>query len=161
MQTNTLQIDSWDALYTMFTTLEPLDRRMAVLQVIADPSTTIGHRWSDCLFAVAARAAGCFRLEFAPVEAADALGIPIQWVADGVRVWDQTSVWDETHVWRTIKVSKKLRELATSEFRRRIQAHLKGLEKTPEAADEAVSEARQATRFVEKVKRSFRELTRV
>ncbi len=151
MQTNTLRIDSWDTLYTMFTTLEPEDRRMAVLQAIADPSTTIGHSWDDCLFAVAARAANNSIKSVNNFEvAAEALGIPAIWVDDGISLWDGRK-----------KDLRNPDKSAKKQFRERIRAHLKRVEKAREAADGAVSEARQTTRFVEKVKRSFRELTGV
>ena len=146
MQTNTLRIDSCDSLYTMFTTLEPEDRRMAVLRAIVDQGMKIGHSWEDCLFAVAARATNPSIQSVNSEIAARVLGVPLKWVEDGVRVWD----------------GRRLDKLVKKEFMERIRVYIEGFEKGREIADEAVREVRQATRFVEKVKRSFsRELTHV
>ena len=126
MQTDTLRIDSWDALYTMFTTLEPEDRRMAVLRTIADQRTVIGHTWSNCLFAVATRAANP-SIKSVKIEiAARALGIPTKWVEEGIDLWDGP-------VDRSKSSLRNPDEPAKKEFRERIHAHLKGLEETRKA----------------------------
>lgn len=119
MQTDTLKIDGYEALFTMFTTLPPeLQRR--VLPAIADPKIEIGHDWGDCLFAVATRAANrsliknILSIQVNATVAANALGIPIEWVNQGVKVWDNDS-GDE-------------RKAANEAFRNRIRKHLAELE---------------------------------
>ncbi|MEK7579892.1 MAG: hypothetical protein AAB469_01720 [Patescibacteria group bacterium] len=120
MQADTLKIDNLDTLFTMVTTLEPPARRMAVFQAIANPKIVIGHQWSDCLFAVMARAADQTLIGKTINRdiAAKALGIPDQWVKDGVSVWDKYSGHADE------------RRLAKESFRNKIRQHLREVEAT-------------------------------
>ena len=128
MQASSIAINGWEALFTMFTTLEPEDRRMAVLRAIANPKTVIGHSWKDCLFTVTARAANRSVKHVDPEIAARALGIPIQWVNHGVLVWDE----------KKNLFSEQPLEVMTEMFRNRIRAHLANLEKTQPETHELV-----------------------
>ena len=45
MRTNNIRIEDRHSLFTMFTTLEPVDKRLVVLRAIANQNVKIGHNW--------------------------------------------------------------------------------------------------------------------